>query len=290
MISVLGCEYIMDDVSEKEIVYEFDMCNPESSYMKRLYGRVSRKYITLRRVVLALIIAEVIALAFLDRSSTKNVWIIFLAFAFGFCVCDFFILPRKRKKIYEKLHAAKEDLFSYTFYKDSVRMKNQSVELTLKYDTAEFFAEDDERLMIIFPFNRTISIDKKQCDEERLAFFRSIVPEESQKKVEKKTSRRLFIESVCFILYALLIAVVIVLEVRINAHSYYPEYPNTTYVSFEACLNGGTIKDVVIINEKYVEYTFTGRGEDERYYTVYTGEIDELTEKLDDADVDWRSE
>lgn len=142
--------------------------------------------------------------------------------------------------------------------------------------------------MIIFPFNRKVIIDKKQCDEEKLAFFRNIVSEKNQKKTEKKTSIKFFLSSAIIVFYAVLFAVIIAIHVNINAHSYNPEYPNTTYVSFEACLNAGTVKDIVIIQNKYVEYTFTGNEEDEKYFTVYSGDIDQLTEKLDNADVNWK--
>ena len=145
--------------------------------------------------------------------------------------------------------------------------------------------------MIVFPFNKAINIEKSQCNEEQLAFFRNIVPEGNQKKTEKETAKKFFAISFLMVLYTVLLAVIIVVRVNTNARAYNPEYLETTYISFEACLDAGTVKDIVIINNKFIEYTFIGRGEDERYYTVYSGDdIDQLTEKLDSLDVSWKFE
>lgn len=279
----------MDDELEKEIVYEFDTCISKESYFKPLYGKISRKHIVLHNILLVLITAEVMALTILSKSNLKIVWIIVLIFIFLFCVLGRILKRSGAKKLYEKIHAAGEDRFSYTFYNDSVKVKNSIVEVTLKYDTAEFFAENDKRLMIIFPFNRAIDIEKSQCDEEMLAFFKKIVPEENQKKVEKKTAKKFFVLSSLLVLYTIILAVLISMTVNVNTRAYDPEYLETTYISFYACLDEGTITDVVIINNKFVEYTFTGYGENERYYTVYPDDdIDRLTKKLDRLDVNWK--
>lgn len=281
----------MGDEIEKEIVYEFDTCISKDSYIKPLYGKISRKYIILRRILTLLMMVEVTALIILNESYLKTLWEIVLICIFIFCVLGR-ILPRINTiKQYEKIHAAKEDSFTYTFYTDHAKVKSPTVEAALKYDTAEFLAENDKRLMIVFPFNRAISIEKSQCDEEQLAFFRSIVPEENQKKTAKATSKKQLAVTALMVLYTVLLAVVIAVRVNTNARAYYPEYLETTYISFEACLDAGTVKDIVIINNKFIEYTFIGRGEDERYYTVYSGDdIDRLTEKLDSIDVSWKFE
>lgn len=281
----------MGDELEQEIVYEFDTCISKESYFKPLYGKISRKHIVLHNILLVLITAEVIALAILEKSNVRFLWIIVLIFIFLVCVLGRILKRFGAQKLYEKIHAAGEDRFSYTFYNDCVKVKNSIVEVTLKYDTAEFFAENDKRLMIIFPFNRAIDIEKSQCDEEMLAFFKKIVPEENQKKVEKKTARKFFVISSLLVLYTIFLAAIIAMIVNINSRAYYPEYLETTYISFEACLDEGTITDVVIINNKFVEYTFTGYGEDERYYTVYPDDdIEQLTEKLDRLGVSWEFE
>lgn len=276
----------MSDELEKEVVYKLDICVSKDNYMKPLYGKISRKYKVFQRITVILIIAEIIALMILDKSTIirwSPILVLYVIFRF--------ILYYNKIKRYEKLHAAKEDRFSYTFYSDSVKLKNSALEATLKYDTAEYYAEDNERMMIVFPFDRGIYVDKSQCDEEMLAFFRSIVPEENHKKVEKKTAVKSFIVSAAIALYAALLAVLIVMRVNLNANSYAPKYPESTYISFEACLDYGSVKDVVIIKNKYVEYTYTGRGEDERYYTVYPDDdIDWLTNKLNALDVDWKFE
>lgn len=281
----------MSNENEKEIVYEFDTCISKDSYIKPLYGKISRKHIIPRRILSLLIIVEVTALIILDKSSARAWWIILLICIFIFCVLGRVLQRNNAIKQYEKIRAAKEDCYSYTFYNDCAKIKSPTVEVTLNYDTAEFFAENDERLMIVFSFNRAINIEKSQCDEEKLAFFRNIVPEENQKKTEKETAKKSFAISSLLVLYTVLLAVIIVVRVNINAHAYYPEYLETTYISFEACLDAGTVKDIVIINNEFIEYTFIGRGEDERYYTVYSGDdIDQLTEKLDSIDVSWKFE
>lgn len=123
-----------------------------------------------------------------------------------------------------------------------------------------------------------------------LAFFRSIVPEENQKKTEKKTAKKFIVSTALSILYIVLLAVMIVLRINQNAR-YYPKYVETTYISFEDCLYAGLVDDIVIIDNKYIEYTYTGRGEDERYYTVYSGDdIDLFTEILDGMCVNWKFE
>lgn len=281
----------MGDEIEKEIVYEFETCISKDSYIKPLYGKISRKHIIPRRILTLLMMGEVTALIILEKSSVRIVWIMLLICIFISDVLSRILLRRNTIKQYEKIHAAKEDSFTYTFYNDCAKIKSPTVEATLNYDTAEFIAENDKRLMIVFPFNNAINIEKSQCDEEMLAFFRSIVPEENQKKTAKETTKKLFAVTALMVLYTVFLAVVIVVRVSTNARAYYPEYPETTYISFEACLNAGTVEDIVIINNKYIEYTFFGRGEDERYYTVYSGDdIDQLTEKLDSLDVSWKFE
>ena len=281
----------MGDDLKKEIIYEFDTYISKDRYIKPLYGKVSRKHIVLHNILIPLTMAEITALTIIDKSSVRLVWIIVLIFLFIIRVPGRILKRSGAKKQYEKIHAAGEDRFSYTFYNDSVRIKNSTAEVTLKYDTAEFYAENDKRLRIIFPFNRAIDIEKNQCDEEMLAFFKKIVPEENQKKVAKKTARKLFVLSSLWILYTIFFAVIIAVRVNANARAYDPEYLETTYLSFDACLDKGTITDVVIINNKFVEYTFTGHGEDERYYTVYPDDdIGWLTKKLDRLGVSWEFE
>lgn len=281
----------MSDEIEKEIVYKFDTCISKDGYVKPIYGKISRKHIVPRRILLLLMICEITALIILDKSYVRILWIILLIFIFIFRVLGRILLRINAVKQYEKIHAAKEDCFSYTFYNDYAKIKSPTVEVTLNYDKAEFLAEDDEQMMIVFPFNEVINIEKGQYDEEQLAFFRNIVPEENQKKTEKETAKKFFAITSLMVLYTVLLAVMIIVRVNINARAYYPEYIETTYISFEACLDAGTVKDIVIINNKFIEYTFIGRGEDERYYTVYLGDdIDKLTEKFDSLDVNWEFE
>ena len=58
----------MSDEIEKEIIYEFETCISKDSYMKPIYGKISRKHIIPRHILTLLMIGEVIALIVLDRS------------------------------------------------------------------------------------------------------------------------------------------------------------------------------------------------------------------------------
>ena len=279
----------MCDEVEKEIIYEFDTCISKDHFINPLYGKISRKHIILRHIVTLVMIGEIIALIILDETFFKILWALFLILIFIFVFFDGILQRISLIKQYETIHAAKEDCFTYTFYDDRVKVKSLTAEVILNYDTAEFIAENDKRMMIVFPFNRWINLEKSQYNEEQLAFFRNIVPKENQKKIEKKTAKRLFVLSIFMALLPVVLAVFIAETVITNAHAYYPEYAATTYVSFEACLNAGTIEDIVIINNEFIEYTYIGRGEPERYYTVYSGDdIDKLTEKFDSLGVSWK--
>ena len=281
----------MSDEFEKEIVYELETCVPKDSYIKPIYGKISRKYKNLNRILSLLIMAEALALAILDKSSLRIAWIILLAADFFINVFNPILLRKNTIKQYEKIHAAKEDCITYTFYNDCVKGKGPTVEATFNYETAEFLVENSERLIIVFPFNRTISIEKSQCDEEMLAFIRKTVPKENQKKSEKEAARSWLVKSSLSVLCTALFAVIIAMRINLNARAYSSEYIETTYTSFEACLYVGTVKDIVIIDDKYVEYTYTGRGEEERYYTVYSGDdINLFTEILDGMCVNWKFE
>lgn len=281
----------MSDEAEKEIVYELETCISKDIYVKPIYGKISRKYKTLNRVLDFLVLAELAALAILDKSSVRVVWIILFAFIFFTCFLLRFIMYRGAIKQFEEIQSAKENFVTYTFYRDCVKVKGPIVEAILNYETAEFFAENNEQLMVIFPFNRQICVEKKQCDEEMLAFIRNIVRQENQKKVEKKTAKKFLVSSCLGVLYTVLLAVMIAVKINVNAHAYNSEYVETTFTSFEGCLYYGTVKDIVIIDDKYIEYTYTGRGEEERYYTVYSGDnISQFTEILDIMDVTWRFE
>lgn len=281
----------MSDEFEKEIVYELETCVSKDSYIKPLYGKISRKFKILNSILNLLIMVELLALAILDKSYLRIVWIIFLAVDFVINVFSPILLRKNKIKQYEEIHAAKEDCLTYTFYNDCVKGKGPTVEATLNYETAEFLAENSERLMIVFPFGRTISIEKSQCDEEMLDFIRKTVPEENQKKSEKEAARHWLVKSSLSVICAVVLAILIAVRINQNAHAYNSEYIETTFTSFEACLYVGTVKDIVIIDDKYIEYTYTGRGEEERYYTVYSGDdISQFTEILDGMGADWEFE
>lgn len=278
----------MNDTSEKEIVYKFDMHYPESAYTRPLYGKQSRKHFMIIQIVIMIIVIEAIILMIIDHSSSRIFFGIVPLAVVLHGVKSLLIAPNKRRKYYKKVHAENEDFYSCTFFTDCVNLKTPTVDATFNYDSAEYYTEDAERLMIFFTLGRSVTIVKNQCNTEQLEFFRNIVPEESQRKKEKKNFRSFLVKFVVMTLIAIFYAFLIYSYNYINKNAYYPEYPCTTYESFEECLNAGTIEDVVIIKNKYIEYTYTGRMKNERYYTVYSGNTAQLEQILENADVNWK--
>ena len=283
----------MNNDTEKEIIYEFDAVTPKSAYTKILYGRISSKFRIPLIVFQVISDAEIIVMFLLSRTYLKYFWIlmaIFLLFTYYVRFSAF----RVRQKNYKKIHEANEDCYTYTFYDDSVKIKNTSVESVLKYSDAEYHAEDKKRIIIVFPFNRSISLEKELYSDEQLDFFRSIVPEQKQKKFEKKTLIRFIIKTLVNIVISVVLAVSIFRLVKLNAEikaeSYHSQYTNTTFESFEGCMNYGLIRDVVIIKDKYIEYTYIGNDEETRYSTKCPdGKLDDLKEKMDKLDVEWKN-
>ena len=274
----------MNNDTEKEIIHEIDICLPKYCYLKTLYGRISKKFVLPIRLLILILILEWIILMYLDKEYF-NIGIA-LAVIIVFLVIFSFITKRKN---YKKIHAAKEDCHTYTFYSDRVKIKTPTIEAVYNYDTVEYYAEDKKRLMVIFPLERSVTIDKSQCDEEKLDFIRNIVPEEKQKKNEKKTLIKHIIDLIIHSIIVIFFAVLIGMYIYLDKNTYDPKYPSTTYESFIGCLEHGTITDVVIINDKFVEYTYTGYEEDERFYTT-CDDTDELIEKMNELDVDWKKE
>jgi len=281
----------MNDRPEKEAVYKLDMIINDPDFLKPLFGKYSRRHYMIIQFVILAIVLEHITLMLIDRSSSWFFWTILPLLIVVRCILVLVVAPGKRKAFLEKLRNAGEDCITYTFYDDSVKVNTSSSEVLLKYETAELFAEDDKRLIIKFPFGRSIQIFKDQCDEDSLDFIRGIVPENNQKKSEKKTIPSFLIRFTLLIILAAAFAYFIGYYASWEKNHYVSDYPNTTYVSFEACLKAGIISDVVIINDKYVEYTYTGKGKKDRYYTVYDGDdIDELIAELNKYNTNWKFE
>ncbi len=280
----------MNDCPEKEAVYKLDMYVSDPDYLKPLFGKHSRRHYLMIQLVIIVLVIESFLLLSLDHSSARFAWCVIPLAILIRSIIIFCISPRKRKEYCEKLKTAGEDHFAYTFYDDCVKIVTVSAEAVLQYDSAEFYAEDNDRLTVNFQFGRAIHIYKGQCNEDELEFIRGIVPEDKQKKAAQKTIRSFILRLILLIFCAALLGSVIAFERKVN-NRYHPEYANTTYVSFEACLKAGTISDVVIIEDKYVEYTYTGKGQQTRYYTVYDGDdIDELIAELNEYNTNWKFE
>ncbi|MBQ8928698.1 MAG: YcxB family protein [Oscillospiraceae bacterium] len=277
----------MENEQRGDFLYELETCLPERFFIKEMHDPKLRIFTILRRVLFALIILEHVILLILDDSA---VWCILPLVGLFWLAMDLVFIPHKRRQRYQKIHEAGEDYHHYIFYEDHVEVSSPTAQLSLTYDTAESYTEDDERLMLFFQFGRALTIDKSLCDEEMLTFFRDIVPVQKQRTALKKTRRRLIVRMAVLAAYLILCTFLVGLYVRIERNTYHTSYPGTTYESFAACVEDGTIKDVVIIRDRFVEYTYTGHRSDERYYTECPEDVSELTTLLDRENVNWRTQ
>ena len=270
---------------KKEIVFQFYNQDPEAGRVKQLYGEVSRKFRPVHLALLGVMFLEVVALSFLDHSAFKYMWLVLALFLAMLFVLTFIIAPQRRRKLYKEQIAAGEMNYLYTFFNDCVVLKNNSAEITLKYDDAQFYAENNEAMVVGFQFSKHFVIDKNNCTEEQLDFIRNFVPKSNMDVTRKKTRAKMIRKIVIAIVCVLWLGVFIYRDIN-----YYPDrtkYANTTYSSFYDCVGQGSIKDVVIIDDKYVEYTFTGNSTDERYYTVYKGDMKLLIDYLEANNTNW---
>ncbi|MGN0395041.1 MAG: hypothetical protein ACI4EF_06735 [Coprococcus sp.] len=277
----------MDEVN-KEILYQFNMKIPKSCYLKPTYGEGSRKYAKINKILLYLIAIELlIGYVVIEGRFRLYSGVSGGAFLLILLYSDI-VTPGKKAKIYNKYVAAGEDCFIYTFYEDYVNAKNVSVEMNLQYNSAEIYAETNDIIMITFPVGNWIAVDKSKCTQEQLQFVRNIVPLDKKENDIKKSARKYMCTAlISFIQFLVLGACIFVLgfnpsRTKNENHAYltYTELQNTSYSSFVDCVKARTIKDVLIIDDRYVEYTFIGRGYDERYFTECDN-IDELITILD---------
>lgn len=266
---------------EKEIIYTFEACHPEQRDTKTAFVKPARLPLLLGKFLIPVVMAEMLVLSVLDQkdAGTWSVLLICIAFLYVFVLV---ILPQKAKKRYLKIHAAGEDRIAYTFYADSVRLKSPTAEALLEYSKAEYYMENDRFLMICFTLGRRVTIDKQNCDAEQLAFFKAIVPLERQRKKEKTAAISGWLSFTAVILYIFLLACEIKLSANPRTNSGASQYPSSTYESFVGCLKDGHVKDVVV-KEHYLEYTFTGHSEDERFSAYYNGDLSELKGLIENA-------
>lgn len=279
------------NAEEDKVIFELSYTLPESVYVKPVYGKVSSIYRIAMNIIMPILFVEVLVLMILSRGEGRAWWGMVLALVVFYEVVMLIIMPTRRKKLYKKISEAGENQLTYTFYSNSVKYKNPSLEAVMLYDTAEFYAEDSERIIVVFPFNRRICAIKSECTEEQIDYIRNIVPESHHEEALKKTKRKCLIKIIAFSVYIVLLAVSVYQTVRVrsqmSSYEYNTKYESTTYESFINCVSVGSIKDVVIYEDRYVEYTFTGYEEDERFYTCYDGDMSVLTMILDSYGVNW---
>ena len=278
----------MESTPEKEILYQIDIVQPESFYTKPLLGKKAKIRFFAIQLLICIIIIESIIMVFLDRTLSRLIWMTVPVVCIIHAVKTLFIKRKKRKEAYEKVLAENENHYSYTFYTDYVNVKTPSLEDNFKYSTAEGYVENEETMTIIFSLNRGFTLDKKQCSQELIDFIKGLVPIEKQKKINKKSKLKHIIAVSVIALVAILHGCTIVGLSYIRNNTYYLKSPGSTYESFLACLEHGTVDDVLIIKDRYVEYTYTGREEDKRYYTICSEDINELIEYLNYYDVTWK--
>lgn len=71
------------------------------------------------------------------------------------------------------------------------------------------------------------------------------------------------------------------------ADAFYSPYPRVEYRSITENLKFHCFKDVEIIRNRFIEFTFTQKGEETRYCTIAEEDISELTEELDAYGINW---
>lgn len=271
--------------AQKEIIFQVEMQDPEYGHVKPVYGAVSSKFKIVLNILYAIFGLETIAIAILEPGSLGIAYCIAAGIVIGAFLLIYVVMPGRRKKTYKQMQAAGELDHRYTFYQDCVNVKGKIGEATLKYDTAQYYAENAYAMVVVFQFGKSIVLDKSKCSDEQLKFIRSVVPESSLKAAQSKSLRKMITRVVVVVIAICLLSTTI--YTYATNYPIHTEYAATTYVSFSGCVKEGNIKDVVIIQKKYVEYTFTGRGNEERYYTVLDGSLDELIDMLDKYDVNW---
>lgn len=269
----------------KKVIFQFYNQDPEMGRVKPLFGKVSRRFIIIEYILFAILAVEWTILGVMEQGMSRVIdWFVagFVVMAF---LLPFVIMPARRRKAYRERVTAGEMSYLYTFFEDCVILKNNSMELNLKYDTAQFYAENKEAIVVGFQYGKSIVVDKTTCTAEQVDFIRNIVPKGSMDKTKKKTAVRMTIRIIVAVICVVVAGIYIY-----KKYNYYPdrtEYVCTTYVSFYDCVSVGLVKDIVIIDNTFIEYTFTGNGTDERYYTVYKGNIDDLVHFFDRNHTNW---
>lgn len=273
-------------------IFKLDIKVPEECYIKKTFGRVTSMYLKFYNLMFTVLIIETIALIVISVPALKVWWSLLLAAIVFYAVVTYVLGPIGRKKQYAEIANAGEDEFTYIFYGDYVHIKNASIEANLQYDTAQYYAENDANFILVFPMNRNIVIRKDMCTEEQLEFLRNVVPEKNQTEAQNKSHKSYLIRIIVGTVYGLMLAVCISYNLRIresmSGYEYTTKYENTSYISFMDCVGNGTVKDIVIYEGRYVEYTFTGYSEDVRYYTTYDGDMSVLKTIFEAYGVNWQ--
>ncbi len=276
--------------TEKEILYKINMQIPESFYIIPFMGKKGKIRHIIIEILELIFCVELIILVFMNKSHFSPVLLAIPLLKVLSIIFKLVVIPKSRKKQYQNIHSENEDLHCITFYTDSLNVKSPSSDINFNYNSIEGYFEDDKEMIIDFSLNRAIFIDKRQCTAEQIDFIKSLVPPDKQKKHLRKPFIRFIISFVIQAVCVLGLCHTIGMLVYIEKTAYVLNYPKTTYDSFVDCVLDDSVEDVLILNDKYIEYTFTGYDEDERFYTVCTGDIMNLKAVLDDEHVKWKDE
>ncbi len=276
----------MNDVSEKEIIHKIDMVTPEYFYIKPMMagGRFGE---ILFEVFLLILTVESVIVVFMLPSRVRFVALLILIYYLYHLVKKYLIVPRELSKYYQKLHSENEDSCTFTLYSDCVVGKTSSTEVNLSYSNVLGWVEEKNRLALLFSCDRFFVFDTAQCTDEQISFIKNIVPYPKQRKFERKCTAKFAVVLIFFILLVTFGGVIIGMSNHVSRNTYYVNCPSSTYESFVACLEYGTVEDVLIINKSYVEYTFTGDDENKRYCTKCSDDIGSLIQLLEEENVEW---
>lgn len=196
----------------KEPRYTLEMTIPEKAYTKVTMDKATTVFYAIRVIIDALIFIMTVILYVTDMFGFKTVYFgIFVFFIVYLCLI-YIATPVKRKKLFKQIEERRENEVTYSFFDEEMKYKSPSAELTLQYEDAEYYAENDEFLIVAFKLKRNLAVEKSQCSPELLDFIRNMVSAEKQKKAERKYLFKVIRKDVLELLLVIIMCVLLVLN------------------------------------------------------------------------------
>lgn len=290
-IKETGSESGSELPDNKKEVFTVETQLPMKCFTKPIIGDEESKYYKIINVLIPILIAETIYLIVIANPTMRAMWLIVLMLIAAFVVYNLVIRPSARKEEYKRIRNNGEDEVSYTFYTDCMKLEVAGKESILRYDSAEYCTESEEFLMIMFPGKKSVILDKSECSEDRIDFLKNVVSEEKNTAHRKDISSKMLLIIIVMAAYMIMQVVCIVQLSKARSiadeYEYMTRYQQTTYESFIDCVEIGAVKDVVIYDSIYVEYTYVDEGKEKRYYTEYYGDEDILAKILNNYSINW---